>query len=86
MAEDEETTTARYIASNISTQLMLKTLFEMIATMADDPDRYRTSMRKKLIDLADTMPLSPMAAAREKKVRTFVKETVGNLLINQRAN
>ena len=42
MAEDEETTTARYIASNISTQLMLKTLFEMIATMADDPDRYRS--------------------------------------------
>jgi hypothetical protein len=28
MAEDEETATARYIAGNISTQLMLKTLFE----------------------------------------------------------
>jgi hypothetical protein len=86
MAEDEETTTARYIASNISTQLMLKTLFEMIATMADDPDRYRSGMREKLLELADTMPLSPMAAAREMKVRGFVKETVGNLLINQRPN
>jgi len=86
MQEDEETTTARYIGSNLSTQLMLKTLFEMIATMADDPDRYRSSMRKKLLELADTMPLSPMAAAREKKVRGFVKETVGNLLINQRPN
>jgi hypothetical protein len=30
------------------------------------------------------MPLAPMAAAREKKVRAFVKETVGDLLINQR--
>jgi hypothetical protein len=29
-------------------------------------------MRKKLLELADTMPLSPMAAAREKKVRDFV--------------
>jgi hypothetical protein len=84
MAEDEETTTARYIASNISTHLMLKTLFEMIATMADDPDRYRSSMRKKLLELADNMPLTPMAAAREKKVRGFVKDTVGNLLMNQR--
>lgn len=65
MAEDEETTTARYIASNISTQLMLKTLFEIIATMADDPDKYSSSMGKKLLKLADTMPLSPMAAIRE---------------------
>ena len=86
MAEDEETATARYIASNVSTQLMLKTLFEIIATMADDPDSYRSGMRKKLLELADTMPLTPMAAALEKVVRGFVKETVGNLLINQRPN
>jgi hypothetical protein len=86
MPEDEETATARYIASNVSTQLMLKTLFEMIATMADDPDRYRSGMRKKLLELADTMPLAPMVPTREKQVRAFVKETVGNLLINQRPN
>src|ERR1700682_4517932 len=86
MAEDEETATARYIASNLSTQLMLKTLFEIIATMADDPDRYRSDMRTKLLELADTMPLAPMPAAREKKVCGFVKETVGNLLINQLPN
>jgi hypothetical protein len=83
VAEDEETATARYIASNVSTQLTLKTLFEIIATMADDPDKYRSDVRKKLLELADTMPLAPMPATREKKVRGFVKETVGNLLINQ---
>jgi hypothetical protein len=86
VAEDEETATAHHIASNVSTQLMLKTLFEIIATMADDPDKYRSDVRKKLLELADTMPLAPMPAAREKKVRAFVKETVGNLLINQLPN
>ena len=86
MAEDEETATARYIASNVSTQLMLKTMFEIIATMANDPDGYRSDMRTKLLEIADTMPLAPMAAARELKVRAFVTETVGNLLINQRPN
>jgi len=86
MAEDEETAKARYIASNVSTQLMLKTLFEIIATMADDPDKYRSDVRKELLELADTMPLAPMSAAREKKVRAFVKDTVGNLLTNQRPN
>jgi hypothetical protein len=65
---------------------MLKTMFEIIATMADDPDGYRWNMRTKLLEIADTMPLAPMAAAREKKVHAFVKETVGNLLINQRPN
>jgi hypothetical protein len=35
MAKDGETATARYIASNVSTQLMLRTMFEIIATMAD---------------------------------------------------
>ena len=86
MAEDEETAAACYIASNVSTQLMLKTLFEIIAAMADDPDKYRSDVRRKLLELADTMPLAPMSAAREKKVRAFVKETVGNLLINHRPN
>lgn len=37
MQEDDETATARYIAGNISTQLMLKTIVEIISTMADDP-------------------------------------------------
>ena len=86
MMEDEETATARYIAGNVSTQLMLKTMFEIIATMADDPDKYRSDVRKELLELADTMPLAPMSAAREKKVRAFVKDTVGNLLTNQRPN
>ena len=66
MAEDEETATARYIASNVSTQLMLKTLFEIIATTTDDPDRYRSDMRKKLLELADAMPLARMSAPLSK--------------------
>jgi len=35
---------------------MLKSMFEIIATMADDPDRYRSDMRRKLLELADTKP------------------------------
>jgi hypothetical protein len=86
MAEDEETVTARYIASNVSTQLMLKALFELVGTMMEDPDGLRSDIRKQLRELADTMPLAPMAATREKNVRAFVKQTVGDLLINQRTN
>jgi hypothetical protein len=41
MPEDEETAMARYIAGSVSTQLMLKSLFELIAMTTDNPDEYR---------------------------------------------
>jgi hypothetical protein len=52
----------------------------------DNPDEYRSEIRKQLLEMVDTMPLAPMAAAREKRVRAFVKETVGDLSINERQN
>lgn len=47
---------------------------------------WAEEIRHLRLELAGTMPLTPMAAVRDRKVRTFVKETVGNLLINERAN
>ena len=86
MAEDDETATARYIASSISTQLMLKTIVEIISTMADDPDQYRAGLKKQLLEMADTVPLAPMSPMREKKVRSFVRETVDTLTTNNVPN
>jgi hypothetical protein len=82
MVEDAETTNARFIASNVSIQLMLKTVFEVIVTLAEDPERYRSDVRSELLDLADTVKLGPMPEGRERMVRGFVKEAVGNLLMN----
>jgi hypothetical protein len=86
MAEDEETATARYIASNISTQLMLKTIIEIISTMADDPDKYRAGLKVNLLELADTMPLAAMTPTREDKVRALVREAINTVLTNSRPN
>jgi hypothetical protein len=47
MAEDEETATARDIAGNVATQLMLRTMFEIIATMADDRDRFAPNLNMR---------------------------------------
>jgi hypothetical protein len=81
MAISENEATARYIAGNVSTQLMLKVLFEIIATMSDDPDQYRDDMKKKVLELAEEMPLN-VAPEVERDVRGFVKETVTNILTN----
>jgi len=86
MAEDEETATARYIASNISTQLMLKTIIEIISTMSDDPDKYRARLKAKLFELAGTMPLAAMPPTREDKVRAFMRETINTVLTNSPPN
>jgi hypothetical protein len=66
--------------------MMLKALFELVGGMMEDPHGFRSDIRKQLLELADTMPLAPMAASREMKVRGFVKQAVGDLLINQRTN
>jgi len=86
MVEDDETATARYVAGNISTQLMLKTIVEIISAMADDPDKYRAGLKKKLLEMADTVPLAPMSPMRQMKVRAFVRETVDTLTTNSRSN
>jgi len=85
MVEDDETATARYVASNISTQLMLKTIVEIISAMADDPDKYRAGLKKKLLEMAATVPLAPMSPMRQEKVRAFVRETVDTLTTNSPA-
>jgi len=85
MVEDDETATARYVASNISTQLMLKAIVEIISAMADDPDKYRAGLKKKLLEMADTVPLAPMSPMRQEKVRAFVRETVDTLTTNSPA-
>lgn len=86
MVEDDETATARYVASNISTQLMLKTIVEIISAMADDPDKYRAGLKKKLLEMADTVPLAPMSPKRQMTVRAFVRETVDTLTTNSPPN
>jgi hypothetical protein len=82
----EDTATARYVASNISTQLMLKTIVEIVSAMADDPDKYRVGLKKNLLEMADTVPLAPMSSMRQKKVRAFVRGTVDTLTTNSRSN
>jgi hypothetical protein len=73
-------------AGNISTQPMLKTPFEILSTMADDPDKYRARLKAKLFEAADTMPRAEMAPAREDMVRAFVRETINVVLTNSRPN
>jgi hypothetical protein len=80
LADDNETAEARHIAEHLATNLMLKTMFEIIVTMADDPAGYRSDLKKEMLEIADTMKLGPMPLTQETMVRGFVKQTIGALL------
>jgi hypothetical protein len=57
MAENEQTATARYIAGHVSTQLMLKTLFEIIARWPNQRQRA-TCARSVWMACARRSPLA----------------------------
>jgi hypothetical protein len=86
LADDNETAEARHIAEHLSTNLMLKTMFEIIATMADDPAGYRSDLKKEMLEIAGAMKLGPMPQTQETKVRGFVRETIDELLSHPLAN
>jgi hypothetical protein len=86
MAEDNAATTARYLADKVSTQLMLRYLFELLGSLDDDPDAFRASAKKQMVDLAKTVPLGPMSPKMEKDVRAYASETIDNLLTNKPPN
>jgi len=62
---------------------MLKTIIEIISTMADDPNKYRAGLRVKLLSWPNDA-VGCNGPAREDKVRAFVRETIGTLLTNSR--
>jgi hypothetical protein len=68
--------TARYVAADISTQLMLKVIVEILSTMTSDPDGYRSALKKKPLELAVAVPLAPMPATQEAKFRGLMRESL----------
>jgi hypothetical protein len=48
--------------------------------------RDHAGLKKQLLEMADTVPMAPMAPMREKKVRAFVRETVDTLTTNNVPN
>ena len=76
-------TTAQEIADKVSTQLMLRYLYEILGSLDDNPDAFRAAARTQLQELAMTVPLGPISPKMEKDVRRFARENIGTLLTNK---
>jgi hypothetical protein len=68
------------MGADLAVQLMLVTVFGLLARMAPDGDVFREDIREKLSDIANTCTLPPMAQDTEKEVRNGAKQVIAGVL------
>ena len=67
---------------DIAKNFMLMTLFSLIADMAEDPDGFRTDVKKALLDLTDGYNLAGVAPETAKEARVAAKQIIAGVLQN----
>jgi hypothetical protein len=72
----------RQLGADMANNFMLMTLFSLIADMAEDPDGFRTDVRKALFDLTDDYNLPGVAPEMAKEARDAAKQVIAGVLQN----
>jgi hypothetical protein len=67
---------------DMANNFMLMMLFSLIADMADDPDGFRTDVKKALLDLTDDYNLAAVAPETAKEARAAAKQIIAGVLQN----
>jgi hypothetical protein len=67
---------------DMANNFMLMTLFSIVADMADDPDGFRTDVKKALLDLTDDYNLPGIAPEMAKEARDAAKQVIAGILQN----
>jgi hypothetical protein len=67
---------------DIANNFMLMTLFSLVADMAEDPDGFRTDVKKALLDLTDDYALAGVEPEVAKEARAAAKQVIAGVLQN----
>jgi hypothetical protein len=67
---------------DMANNFMLMTLFSLVADMAEDPDGFRTDVKKALLDLTDDYNLAGVAPKTAKEARAAAKQIIAGVLQN----
>jgi hypothetical protein len=67
---------------DMANNFLLMTLFSLVADMAEDPDGFRTDVKKALLDLADDYNLPGVAPEMAKEARDAAKQIIAGVLQN----
>jgi hypothetical protein len=67
---------------DMATNFMLMTLFSLLADMAEDPDGFRTNVKRALFDLTDNYKVAGVAPEIVKEAREAAKQVIAGVLQN----
>jgi hypothetical protein len=65
---------------DMANNFMLMTLFSIVADMAEDPNGFRTDVKKALLVLTDDYKLPGVAADTAKEARDAAKQIIASVL------
>jgi hypothetical protein len=75
-------TAGQQLGTDMANNFMLMTLFSLVADMAENPDGFRTDVKKALHDLTDNYSLPGITTEMAKEARDAAKQTIGGVLQN----
>jgi hypothetical protein len=75
-------TTGQQLGMDMATNFMLITLFSLIADTAENPDGFRTDVKKALYDLTDNYNLPEITAEMAREARDAAKQVIAGVLQN----
>jgi hypothetical protein len=67
---------------DMANNFMLMTLFTIVGDMSEDPDGFRTNVKKALFDLADNYSLPGVAREMANEARDAAKQIIAGVLQN----
>jgi hypothetical protein len=69
------------MGSDMATQFVLMTLFQLLSEMMEDPKRFRADIHNELTELAEKHTLPPMPQDAEQKVRAVARRILDALMM-----
>lgn len=68
---------------DMANNFMLMTLFSILAQMAEDPDRYRSTIKEELVALIDAHKLPGIAPETAEVARDTAQQIISGILVNR---
>ena len=65
---------------DMANNFMLMTLFSIVADMAEDPEGFRSDVKRALLDLIDDYKLSGIAPETAEEARVTAKQIISGIL------
>src|ERR1700722_476308 len=75
-------TAGQQLGVDMANNFMLMTLFSLVADMAENPDGFRTDVKKALHDLTDNYSLPGVAPEMAREARDAAKQIIAGVLQN----